>query len=95
MKKHFVVVTYDIPSTKRRTKLHTLLKDYGTPVQYSVFECLVTPKELAHMQERVIGVIKPRLDDVRYYHLCAACQKRIETTAAGEEVVAEADSWVV
>jgi CRISPR-associated protein Cas2 len=95
MQNHFVVVTYDIPSDKRRTKLHKTLCSYGTPVQYSVFECLVDENELERMQAAVKRIIKPRLDDVRYYFLCGACQKRIETTAAGVEVVARVDVIVV
>jgi len=95
MSKHFVVVTYDLPNDRRRTKLHNLLEDYGTPVQYSVFECLLEEKEIKEMKRRVRRVIKPRLDEVRYYHLCAACQARIETTAAGKEVVKEVDAWIV
>ena len=39
MGKQFIVVVYDISNDKRRVKLHNLLKDYGTPVQYSVLEC--------------------------------------------------------
>lgn len=35
----FMVVAYDVPSDKRRTRLHKQLKNYGDPVQYSVFEC--------------------------------------------------------
>ena len=95
MSKHFIVVTYDLTNNKRRTKLHKLLQDFGTPVQYSVFECLLEPKEVEQMKRRVRRVIKPRLDQVRYYHLCATCQGRIETTAASVEVVKEADVWVV
>ena len=93
--KQFVVVTYDLPNDRRRTKLHSLLEDYGTPVQYSVFECLVDADELQRMQRAVRKVIKPRLDSVRYYFLCSACQKRIETTAAGKEVVHDEDVYVV
>lgn len=80
MSKQFVVVAYDIPSDRRRRRLHDALLDYGTPVQYSVFECLLDSAGLAQMQRRVRKLIKPRLDHVRYYHLCAACQARIETT---------------
>jgi CRISPR-associated protein Cas2 len=95
MSKHFIVVTYDLTNNKRRTKLHKLLQDYGTPVQYSVFECLLEPKEIEQMKRRVRRLIKPSLDQVRYYPLCATCQGRIETTAASVEVVKEADVWVV
>lgn len=37
--KTLYVIVYDISNNKRRTKLHTALKNYGSPVQYSVFEC--------------------------------------------------------
>jgi CRISPR-associated protein Cas2 len=92
--KHFIVVAYDISDDRRRTRLHTRLQDYGTPVQYSVFECLVDDKELARMKKMVGRTIKPRLDHVRYYHLCAACQERVETTGA-REVLSEEDVIVV
>jgi CRISPR-associated protein Cas2 len=41
MAKMFVVVAYDISDDPRRTKLHNTLKNFGTPVQYSVFECIL------------------------------------------------------
>lgn len=94
MGKQFVVVAYDIPSDRRRGRLHNTLLDYGTPVQYSVFECLLEEKELERMKRSVRRIIRPRLDHVRYYYLCAACQKRVETTV-GREVVSEEEVLVV
>ena len=41
----FILVVYDISNDRRRTRLHNLLLDFGTPVQYSVFECLLSPKQ--------------------------------------------------
>jgi CRISPR-associated protein Cas2 len=90
----FVVVAYDIPDDRRRERLHNVLLSYGTPVQYSVFECLLEEKELERMRRAVRRVIKPRLDHVRYYYLCAACQGRVETTA-GREVVKDEDVLIV
>ena len=40
------VVTYDIPSNKRRKKVSDLLEGYGRRVQYSVFECLLSAKKI-------------------------------------------------
>ena len=90
----FVVVAYDVPDDRRRGRLHKTLLSYGTPVQYSVFECLLEERELARMKRAVRRAIKPRLDHVRYYYLCGACQGRIETTM-GPEVAGEEDSLVV
>jgi CRISPR-associated protein Cas2 len=82
--KQFWVVVYDISSDRQRTRLHKVLLDFGTPVQYSVFECWVTPKEFKRLRARVNRVIRPNKDHVRYYFLCAACAGRVETTRAGE-----------
>ena len=94
MERQFVVVAYDIPDDRRRQKLHTALEGFGTPVQYSVFECLVNAKELARLKKQVQRIIKPRLDHVRYYFLCATCVKRIESTL-GAEPAHEADVLIV
>ncbi len=90
MAKTFVIVAYDIPDDRRRTRLHKALRNYGTPVQYSVFECLLDHRELARMKSHVRRIIKPRLDHVRYYTLCGACVKRVESTL-GPEVAHEVD----
>jgi len=82
--KRFVVVVYDISNDKRRTRLHNALLDFGTPVQFSVFECWLTKDEIKKMQARIKKIIRPRKDHVRFYFLCAACAERVQTTQAGE-----------
>ncbi len=92
--KRFIVVVYDISNDRRRTKLHNALLDYGTPVQYSVFECLLEDEELARMRRAVAKVIRPRKDRVRFYFLCQACLKKVEVTS-GVEVLSEEEVIVV
>ena len=72
--KEFTLVAYDIPDDKRRTKLHKRLLDFGSPVQYSVFECIVDKAELARMQKAILRIISKRRDHVRIYFLCGACK---------------------
>ncbi len=88
MNQQFILVAYDISSDKRRTKLHNALLNYGTPVQYSVFECLLSQKEEKKMRQAIDRVIRPRKDHVRFYYLCAACLKKVETTG-GREILSE------
>ena len=95
MSKRLIVVAYDIPNNKRRTKLHQRLKEYGSAVQYSVFECLVTREEFVRMKAMVRAIIKPRLDHVRYYPLCGSCQPLVESTRAEAEPLHEAEFWIV
>lgn len=82
--KQFVLVVYDISVDRRRTRLHTALLDFGTPVQYSVFECWLTKAQVSQLLIRVRKIIRPRKDHVRFYYLCGACVPLIQTTQAGE-----------
>jgi CRISPR-associated protein Cas2 len=77
-----VTVAYDIPDDGRRTRLHRALKHYGTPVQESVFECFLSPREIVNLKKMIGEVIDERIDQVRYYYLCEACSRRIEATMA-------------
>ncbi len=90
----FVVVVYDISDNKRRTKLHKRLQDYGTPVQYSVFECVLPAEDVEKMKRVVAKIIRPRKDHVRYYVLCHACRQRVVVTGF-REVTAKPDVLVV
>lgn len=83
-----MVVAHDISNDRRRRRLHDTLLNYGTPVQYSVFECILATKEMARMRKAVQRVIKPTIDEVRYYYRCRACQAKAEATP-GLEVVRE------
>ena len=94
MSKQFVVVAYDISNDRRRTRLHKRLLDYGTPVQYSVFECLLDGEQLEKMRRAVRKAIRPRLDQVRYYYLCQDCLKKVEVSS-GPEVLSEQEVIVV
>ncbi len=94
MTRRFVLVVYDISNDRRRTRLHNTLLDYGTPVQYSVFECLLDEEELVRMKEATARVIRPRVDRVRYYYLCARCVGQTEVTS-GVEVLREEPGAIV
>ena len=75
----FYVIAYDIPSDKRRTKVHKLLTGFGQWTQYSLFECFLTPKQRVMLEQRLAKLLKPSEDSVRFYPLCEACLKRVET----------------
>jgi CRISPR-associated protein Cas2 len=95
MTAQFILIVYDISNDKRRTKLHNALLDYGTPVQYSVFECHLDRKQLAKMKKAVAKAIRKRKDNVRYYFLCADCEKRIESSRPHEIGMSEPKETLV
>ena len=73
-----IVICYDIPDTKRRTRLRRTLLGFGQPVQFSVFECELSPRQLQRMTKAVRAVIEPAEDNVRYYQLCRSCAQQVE-----------------
>ena len=94
MSKQFILIVYDISVDKRRTKLHDALLDFGTPVQYSVFVCLLEAPEVVKLKGKVKRIIRPKTDNVRYYYLCQDCLGKAETTC-GVEVLKDDPQAVV
>lgn len=76
-KKHFFVVTYDIGDDKRRQQVVKLLEALGTRMNYSVFECMLTPKQYEDMCRRLDKIVLPKEDWVNIYPLCTECFARI------------------
>ncbi|MGC9469407.1 MAG: CRISPR-associated endonuclease Cas2 [Anaerolineae bacterium] len=91
----FLLVVYDISSDKRRTKLHNVLLDFGTPVQYSVFECSLGPKALKQMLGRIKATIRPEKDRVRFYPICERCVAKIRVTSGIEVLGGEKKTVIV
>lgn len=76
-RRQWVVVSYDIPDDKRRTKVMKIIEGYGRRAQYSVFECEVLPADLRQLEERLRDVIDDKEDDVRFYVLCQECLGKV------------------
>ena len=74
-----VVVVYDIPDNKRRTKLSNYLEGYGERKQLSVFECFLTLDEMQKLYEKVKKQIEPQEDNVRFYWISHEAVSRVLT----------------
>jgi len=77
-KQNFIVVSYDVPDNKRRTKIHKALKSYGEWMQYSIFECRLNKVQFAKMRARLDKLIDANTDSIRFYSLCESCIPKIE-----------------
>lgn len=80
----FIVVVYDIKDDKRRGRVAKTMKDYGTRVQYSVFECNMDERLLERMQEQLETAINEEYDKIRIYKLCSGCIKSVQILGSGE-----------
>lgn len=87
------VIAYDIPSDRRRTKVHKVLCGFGQWTQFSLFECYLTDKEYVSLHAKLDKLLTPEEDSVRFYSLCAACEAKVETI--GSEKPAEATVFIV
>jgi len=64
-----IIVSYDIPDDKRRTKVMKTLKDFGQHVQYSVFECTIKREDFKRLHERLKKHFNPQQDNIRFYFI--------------------------
>jgi len=76
-RKMFIVVAYDVADDRRRARLLRKLKGFGRHVQYSLFECILTPNDFERLKRVVNREIKEDEDLVRYYPLCESCRRRV------------------
>lgn len=74
----YYTVAYDITDDKRRNKVAKILKDFGTRIQYSVFECDTDRRALLRLQSQLEKVVNFSEDTITFYHLCSACEKQID-----------------
>jgi CRISPR-associated protein Cas2 len=67
----YYLITYDIANDKRRTKLATLLDEYGIRVNYSVYECELseTKKEKLLYEIELKKLLNKKYDSLRFYHI--------------------------
>jgi CRISPR-associated protein Cas2 len=75
-RRQWVVVTYDIPDDRRRTKVMQTLAGYGRRVQFSVFECELRPNDLEKLHA-ALGKLVKEGDDIRFYPLCESCLGKV------------------
>uniref|UniRef100_B8HYV2 CRISPR-associated endoribonuclease Cas2 n=1 Tax=Cyanothece sp. (strain PCC 7425 / ATCC 29141) TaxID=395961 RepID=B8HYV2_CYAP4 len=90
----FYVIAYDISCNKRRKKVADLLCGYGQRVQYSVFECVLTPDKYNELQKRLKKRYKETEDSIRFYPLSGHTLPQVEVWG-GPPVFEPPGSYVV
>lgn len=78
-----VLVSYDVGtadpgSARRLRRLAKACRDYGQRVQYSVFEVEVDPAQWVAMKARLLGIMQPGTDSLRFYFLGKHWQNKVE-----------------
>lgn len=78
-----VLVTYDVSTTSSegRRRLRNMAKaclDFGQRVQNSVFECNVTMEQWTRLKLRLLDILDPEEDSLRFYYLGNKWRRRVE-----------------
>lgn len=82
-----VLVSYDVCTidTAGKTRLRRVAKaclDYGQRVQNSVFECAVDPAQWTALKQRLVDLVEPETDSLRFYYLGSHWQNKVEHVGA-------------
>lgn len=82
-----VLVSYDVSTReaggdRRLRRVAKACRDYGQRVQYSVFEIEVDPAQWTVLKQRLLDLIDPGQDSLRFYFLGKNWQARIEHVGA-------------
>jgi CRISPR-associated protein Cas2 len=73
------LVCYDVRDPKRLRKTAKHMEGYGSRMQYSVFRCWLTIRQLQCLRWELTELLKPE-DDVLLIPLCAHCVDGIRGT---------------
>lgn len=78
-----VLVTYDVAivtegGPKRLRQVAKACLDYGQRVQNSVFECKVDTAQFTELRKRLLDIIDPKKDSLRFYFLGTKWGERVE-----------------
>jgi CRISPR-associated protein Cas2 len=79
-----ILVTYDVAETESREgarrlrKVAIICKDYGQRVQFSVFECEINEMQFEVFRSKMLKVIDPNLDSLRFYKLMGGRDRAVE-----------------
>ena len=70
------LVCYDTREPKRWRRAYKLLKGYGVSLQYSIFQCRMTRRELERMRWELEKELAPE-DSLMIAGLCAGCYSKV------------------
>lgn len=82
-----VLVSYDVSTVsdggeKRLRRVAKVCRDYGQRVQFSVFELEVDTARWVFIKQRLLDLIDPEVDSLRFYYLGLNWQQKVEHVGA-------------
>lgn len=89
-----ILITYDVSTQdaagrKRLRKVAKECVNYGQRVQNSVFECVLDSSQLLLVKDKLLSIIDPESDSLRFYNLGNKYQRKVEHFGAKSSYEAE------
>ena len=75
---NYDVNTEDAAGRKRLRQIAKQCVNYGQRVQNSVFECMLDPAQCKLLQAKLLSIMDPDKDSLRFYYLGSRYEKKIE-----------------
>ncbi len=75
------LICYDVRDPKRLRRAAKHMESYGQRMQYSVFRCWMTDRDMQRLRWELTEFLEPE-DDVLLIPLCTRCVSRIQVTHA-------------
>lgn len=90
-----VLVSYDVCTVDNagKARLRRVAKaclDYGQRVQNSVFECTLDPAQWTALKQRLVDLVEPETDSLRFYFMGSNWQHKVEHVGAKATIDFEA-----
>lgn len=92
--KKWYLVTYDIRDPRRLRHTAKIIKGYGTRLQYSVFRCRLSTREMEEMRWELSKLLAPE-DDLLVIGICSHCASHILSKGYEEDWLEEVTTFDV
>lgn len=70
------IVAYDISNPGRLRRVYKTMRGFGDHVQYSVFRCVLSDRQLVRLKARLERIIAPSEDQVLFIPLGPASKRK-------------------
>jgi len=88
------LVSYDVRDQKRLRRTAKLLQGYGARVQYSLFRCRLSDRDIERLRWELSRVLEDE-DDVLFVGLCQSCIARVRARDRRGSWPEDPPDWVV
>ena len=75
--KQWYVICYDITEPKRWRKVYKKLNGYGRRLQYSIFRCRLTRRQIEKLRWELEEMLDATEDRLLILSLCESCERHV------------------